>query len=583
MLPVLALAWVFQTADLQLTDGATTYPLQPVLRVAERTTPTGPPLALRRLAFVAEGAVLVAHTPTATYRLRTVAEAGLVRQTLEITDEKPRWVGEESLSWTLPGPAEALDRAYRFGLVRGVLVVGPETPVVVRWGGLALEGGAGVEGMALHGSARQAEVRLEHDHRDHHPFRVYDRCTETPENTLPARLLDLSPRQPIVPPAPRTMTWTWRIDAQVVAVPSRFPERFQAALSLTNHADQASVERTAALAYGREDWAAGRAAGEGLVGRGLRYTQTIFLAPAPGYAPQGGNPPFEALLEALQADGVELGVHSPSGRRDRPEDAEPLLAAFRARFHGVTWIDHGPADNCEALTSEGWDATSPWSMVPLLARQGFTTAWLIPDRLTGPGVNLLRPDRPAVRAPVLIHHPLLAPLRLFATAWLFGPRSGLLRRYRPSELDHLQADFGLSIGHVYLDTWRAEGPSAARTLLARGPTGLGLRPEVAVWLDDLAARQRTGTLWVTGVGPLLDHLEAALAVERRWTPGQLVVRPRAPLAGLTLLLYGGPLDGLTLNGTPAVLTSVGGRTALALPPDGGTLGLPTGAASLEIR
>jgi hypothetical protein len=539
MIPILALAWALHATPEALelrSEGGQGLNLLPVLWVAEGAGRARP------YHFLHDPATLtgVVITPRAEYRLRTVVEAGLVRQTLEIKDLVAWEVGEESLAWTLPrGPVEALDRAYRFGPQKA-LVVGPETPIVARVADVLLEGGRGANGLRIHGG----ELRLEHDHRGHHPFRVYPECTETPQNTLPSRLRDTSPR-----PAglEHRMTFTWRPGARVFAVPSRFPQRFQAALALTDHADQARIDRSAAFAYGREDWRAGRAAGEGFVGRGLGFTKSVFLAPAPGYAPQFGDPDFTDLLRALQADGVEIGVHSPSGRRDTPTFTDLRLTDFRKEFKGVTWIDHGPADNCEALTNLGADPQSPWYLVPVLHHHGFTTAWMIPDQPVGPGANLLRPHLPAERAPVIFRHPRL-PLRLFATTWLYGPRSQLLRRYRPSELDRLQADFGVSIGHVYLDTFRETGKGAERTLLEKGPEGLRLRADVGRWFDDLAQRHKAGALWVTGVGPLADHLEAALRVDPTYGPQGIEIKEK--VSGLTLLVHApGEVPGATrLNG-----------------------------------
>lgn len=570
---LLALTWLLHpTADaLPLHDaaGAQRLDLLPTLEVEDAT-------GRRTLRFTVDAATGVAQltAPGFTARLTTRQAPGIIEQTLEIKDTSDRVVRSEAVVFRAArGPIEVLDRAYRFGPVKGPTIIGPATPAVARWHGVLLEGGPGVQALAAR-PGRAPTLRLELDHRDNHPFRVYPRCTEHPENTLPDRLLDDSPR-----PAggARTMRWTWRPDARLLAVPARFPDARPAALALTDHADQGSLARTAAFAYGRADWAAGRAAGEGFVGRGLRYTKTVFLARAPGYAPQLDDPAFRALALALQADGVEIGVHSPSGRRDLPAAADALLADFRKDFNGLTWIDHGPADNCEALTNQGADPASPWYMIPTLTRHGFTTAWMIPDQLTGVGGNLLRPERPDLRAPTLVRPPRLAPLRLFTTAWLFVDKKALLSRYRPAALDALAAAHGFSVGHTYLDTLRSEGPHAGRSLLETTRDGPRLLPDVERWLDDLAARQRDGRLWVTGIAALADHLEAALASTRAYADDAVTITPPAPLPGLTLLLIplaGQTITGAQVDGEVAPLQTLAGHAAVVLPPKGGRV-VPT--------
>jgi hypothetical protein len=442
-----------------------------------------------------------------------------------------------------------LDRALRLVPVVQPGHAGALTPHVASFHGDDAEVGLvateGLQGLRIAPGGRgRFVVDLELEHRANHPFWVRRTCTAAPLHP-PLRPLMGSQRCPGV---------RARLRATFAAGPTlplrlaRFPRDLQAAVAFTDHADQSSRARLEAFAFGETG------AGErgllgptfpGFVNRGLVYTKTVFIRRVPRYWSQLDNPGYSAVLDRMARRGVEIGVHSPTGGPDRPADARRLLTAFRALHSGRTWIDHQPDTNCEAVTSRGW-RPGPWYMLRHLHELGFRYLWsgidldLPPDSL-----NMLAPGRAATRRPLIYRHSRLGgcadlDLTLFSSSYLFSSRDRLLRRFSARALDRLAYERGLLIGHVYLDTWRPRGRFKPRCLLeSTGPGQFQLHPEVDRLFRRLRDRQARGQLWVTGVGPLADHVSRAMRTRLRYLSDGVVTVSTAtplPVRDLTLLV-----------------------------------------------
>jgi hypothetical protein len=384
-------------------------------------------------------------------------------------------------------------------------------------------------------------------------------------------------------------------------LPGRYPRGQRAALVFTDHADQSNLAKLEAIAYGETSALEG--ARHGLCGRGLGFTKTVFAGPARGYDPQLEDPGYRALLERIGRAGVEIGLHSATGASDLPARTEAALARFRAAgFRGRTWIDHQPTTNCEAVTAEGWDPRSRYHTLSLLASSGFSLFWSAEDVAPPPGsLNLLAPEprsqrRPAIYRFAATSAAAAAELRLFASTRFFLPRASLERRLSARGLTALAQERGLCLAHTYLDTWRARGKLAPRSLLEplsasrgreagrRGPARFRLRPSIDRLFATLAARQSAGELWVAALERVVSHLEAALSVELApTTSGTLRVRSARgrALPGLTLIAPRGALP-------PGSVLLVDGRPPAGVRDRGGEqeiwFDLPSrGAPEISIR
>jgi len=475
-----------------------------------------------------------------------------------------------------------LDRAYRWRRVRGPIRTGPLTPHRVRMGrgaapDVSLVGRRGVQGLAvLPRTGRRFTLDLELDNAANHPLRYQRDCFARSFRSRRPRLASLADGYRAAG-ASREVQIDWLV-GEVPILVGRYPRGFAAAIALSDHADQSNAERAEALAFGRTGALADGAVGEGhpgLVNRGLRYTKSVFVRRSRGYAPQFDDLRYRAVLDALAQKGVEIGVHSPSGRADRPDEVRGLLSRFRAAYAGRTWIDHQPDTNCEAVTNSGWDHTGPWYVLGHLQDLGFRYIWSGRDLRLSPGsLNLLAPQRPAARRPVLFRHPRIGgPERhgnfvFFSTALLFERRRRLLRRFGDAALDRLTEERGLLVGHVYLDTGVNRPRFRGRALIE--PMAMGgyrLRPDVDRLFQRLQARQRSGEIWVTGVEALGDHLLSAERVELDPLPGgelrvSLATGEPRPVSGLTLLVPRVGVRALVDGAAPTGTRVRGGVTEL---------------------
>ena len=412
---------------------------------------------------------------------------------------------------------------------------------------LGLIGGAGLQGLYVrHRSGKSYSVDLELDHHLNHPYRRYRACVKRKKDPVGRRRLSFGLRRA----GSRRLLWaTWLVGPARLLSVSRFPRGHGAAMVLCDHADQSSRAKLEALAFGRTGALKRKETGPahpGLVNRGLAFTKTIFIQRSGPYARQMEDPVYHRLLQSMARQGIEVGVHSPTGRRDPPANGRSLLDRFRASFKGRTWVDHQPNTNCEAIGNKGWDPRSPWYMLGHLSDLDFRYIWSGRDvSLAWGSLNLLAPAARALRRPMLYHHSRLdsgkrPPFVFFTTAWGFVHHKRLQRYMSPRWIQRLVDERGLFMGHMYLDTYRRDPWFERRSLLRPlGARRYALRPEVDRIFRRLASRQARGDLWVAGLEAVAGHLLAAMEVQLDHLPrGQVLVTAPAGsvLRGLTLRL-----------------------------------------------
>ena len=439
-----------------------------------------------------------------------------------------------ALELDFPGvAAEVLDRAYRRVAPGAAIDVGWGTPRIAWLGPLVLRTGA--DGLRVERRDDGARVRIVLDEAARHPLHLWSACVDRADE-LPAKT-DRSARV-VVAGEVRAAAITLTADAKM-PVPTRFPAPYRAALAFTDHADQADAARLGALMYGRAtaaDPLAARGAGQGFAGRGLSMTKTVFPLRARPYPPQLDDPAFVALVDALHADGIELGPHSASGAPDPTARTVEGLALLR-RFEPRTWIDHQPNTNCEAVTNRGL-LDGPHAVRAALEAEGYRYLWSgydLPE--DGSRLNLFAPEAPAAIRPVVHPHPLAGEaLWFFHSQWRTWARPRFLAAYTDEALDALIAERGLHVAHTYLDTYRDRGPLAPWTLLEPIDGGFALRPEADAMFARLQVRQDRAELLVTGIGPLADHLRAVEGLGWAVRGGALHLDAPAPVAALGVLL-----------------------------------------------
>lgn len=410
------------------------------------------------------------------------------------------------------------------------------------------------QGMAL----TKSSLTLHAEVAAAHPFRTWSQCVVEPTGQ------PIVTRPPLVDQSARmvragdttTVSLQWLPQAAAVPLVLRYPNAFRAALVLTDHGDQVSAARLGALMYGKatyKDPLVGRGGKKGFANHGLTLTKVVFAFTSEGYARQLDEDPHVAeLLEQLMKDGVEIGSHSASGDPDPVEKTKRGLEQL-ARFEPTTWIDHQPTTNCEALTNAGREDT-----LALLTAQGYRYAWSGEETRAGKDLNLFTPAATKASSAPLYQHPLTGPLWLFPSRWLALAKADFFERLSVKSLEKLERERGLVIAHTYLDVF-IEGSGTRLdqwSLLEKVPNGYALTDEADEVFARLAKRQRDGTLWVTTLRALADHLRDVEQLTWRLEGGEVVFTSGKAVQGVSLLLP---------DGSTRVVNLAAGETRLAWP------------------
>ncbi|MFN8544550.1 MAG: hypothetical protein U0807_10145 [Candidatus Binatia bacterium] len=520
-------------------------------------------VSLPALVWTAAGGALAGHTRAdvidATVGLAP-SEEGL-RLTVALRWAADVAVEREVVHLGLRGAAFAIGRDLGWGPVGGTVRVDRATPILVATGTLAVAGGAGFVAARYRpgheaAGAPVVGIDLVLDDAAAHPFAVYDRCREA----LPAPPIDwaalerrtaMSNRRRAageVVHAEATILGLAPASSPLPLVVERWPRGARAAVVVTDHADRTDPRALRAVLYGTSDRAAAGYGRRGLLGHGLRVTKTFFAEGHVGAL--AGDPEARALADELVAAGSEVGSHSISEGRDAREAVANGLAAFD-RWGVVTWIDHEPYTNCEALAAQGWAAGGAFGIRDLLVTHGYRWAWAAGDVAPRDGLRVTDlfdgPD--AAAAPVAFPFPLDPRLWLFRSVWFYAPPAALAAALDDRALDALEQRRGLFVAHTSLAASAAttRSPAHRRALCVHAtPSGaLEIDPALDAAFARLGARVRVGTLasltW-RGAGDRLRALDAVAVRYRADGSASVENRGDTRVEGLTVAIPSGDVD-----------------------------------------
>ncbi|HEU4383449.1 MAG TPA: hypothetical protein VFR85_08105 [Anaeromyxobacteraceae bacterium] len=518
-----------------------------------------PPLAWR-----AEGGALVGTADdrrcAATVRLWP-AEGG-VQLEVSLRYDGAASVEREVVRLRLPGRAP---RAVGHDLVlrplRAALRVDRGTPVFLATSEAALAGGAGLVAVRYQPDRGGVEVELILDDDDARPFALYERCLDRlPGLSQPGPMTfgSLEKRHPLGPIrrrpgdalTARAALFPLRPGGEVLPLlPERWAAGARAAVVFTDHADRTDPLALRAVLQGDSRGLCREGAPLGFLGHGIRLTKSFFV-----HAKLGGldDPETAALAEELRAAGCEVASHSPSGE---PDDREAVRAALPvlSRFGAVTWIDHEPYTNCEALSSQGWQDSGRYGIRDLLAEAGFRWIWQAGD-VGGFGadprlVDVLAPGDLVRGGPPIYPLPVDQRLWAFRSSMFYAPPARLAAALEELPLLRLEAGRGLFVAHTYLSASpRTTARAEQREKLAvreTGDGGLELDPALDAALSRLAEHVRMGRLATLTWAEAGERLRALSELEVTYlADGSAEVSNRGsrPLPGLTLAVPAGGLE-----------------------------------------
>ena len=492
-----------------------------------------------------------------------------------------------SLSW--PGAPSAVDRSLRFSTVDGPLRIERGTPLLVAAGEVVLAGGPGLAAARVERIAGGVRTILYLDDAAARPFSTFETCFEhLPEAPVGQHLAwgSLNPRRPR-PLAPRAPGQEDRLEAGLFPLPEgapllpvvveRWPRGTRAAVVFTDHAD-----RTDPLALRAVLWGDSRRGGprvdSGFLGRGVKLTRTFFVHGKGGSLDDRES---WALAEDLERAGSEVALHTITGERDTREAVRAGLADAAA-LEPITWIDHQPYTNCEAISAQGWRADGPYGIRDVLVDSGIRWIWAAGDEGKGqPRIDDLLGGRPDEARAAIAPFPPDGRLWMFRSSMFFAPPDVLAAALSDGALSALEQARGLFVAHTYL------GPSARTTRIADHLSRLAVRAAPGGWLvidpaldaalGRVESHVRAGRLASLTWAEAGDRLRALGEIEVTYLPdGGAELRNLGPSA----------VDGLTVSVPvpPEVELSVDGAGPLGRDDDGGLarvwLDLPAGGRAV---
>jgi hypothetical protein len=579
VVPLLALVLAAGAAPVEVPLGARDVPVRIDLDLRTAEAPPAPPLAWHTrpdgtLAGASRGpgwdATVRLEPLPGGARAISVEVRWRAAAVLELAAVRLAWpvpaAGREAAGAGGPGVVSALRPDLSFGPARGPIRVGRGTPLLAEAGGVVIAGGPGLAGARVASAAggREAEVTLFLDDPDDRPFRTYPSCLARLPTANGHVLFGSIERRDAARGARRA---AGDVDAGravlfpaapgagfLPVVPERWPRGARAAIVFTDHADRTGAAALRAVLWGTSDPDARGRPGSGFLGRGVRITRTFFV-----HAPSGGldDPEIVLLARDLAEAGSEVALHSVSPGPDDRDSVRAGLAAA-APWHPVTWIDHEPYTNCEAVSSEGWRAEGRYAIRDLLVRAGIRWVWAAGD-VAGFGPprveNLFGGDPARPRAPV---YPLPFEPRLWAfeSSMFYDRPAALAAALSDAALASLERERGLFVAHTYLgaapEKTKEADHLARLAVRPRAGGGFEIDPDLDGALGRIAARARAGTLASLTWAEAGDRLRALGEVEvayRADGAAEVVNEGDARIEGLTVAI---PAPGLevTADGGP---------------------------------
>jgi len=434
---------------------------------------------------------------------------------------------------------------------------------------LALIGGPGIIATRYRVLQKQkksavTEAQLILDDRASHPFSVYPQCFDT-LSTSKINWVELErhrvPKDRLIRAAGTTVqahAMLYLIDPSVAKLPvivERWEAGAKAAFVITDHADRTDSQALRAILYGTSDTTAPDYGKRGFFGHGLKLTKTFFADGKRGTL--NGDPEIHTLAAEILAAGSEVGAHSITARKDTREVVEKGLASFDP-WRTVTWIDHKPYTNCEALSNLGWNITSQYGIADLLVAHGYHWIWTASDfNRWGLQVGNLFGGDPMMAIPVFFPFPLNPRLWVFRSEWFYAPPTQLASVINDTALTKLEEQRGLFVGHAYLSASSATTrESIHRQALAVHATNTGalvIDQALDEALARIGKRIRAGTLASLTWRATGDRLRALGDIETLYLADGAVVIENRGSADLTNLTIAIPIGHVEVTAEEATI------------------------------
>jgi len=294
-------------------------------------------------------------------------------------------------------------------------------------------------------------------------------------------------------------------------VKTRQPDGCEAVLVLTNHAGSESTATVNAVAYGTGDTADPAYGTKGIVGRGIGWTKSVFVAWQNTPYNDLNDPKFKALHDQLRRDGAEIIGNTISADTDTRTEVEVGLQRL-SQYGAVTWIDADAANgtnNLEDIASRGTLKGDVNYILDLLHAQGYGYAWSYIDVTTsGYDLNMLNPSVVGANTSFFYYNNRIDDdpsdnARIYLWSTLNTKKKPELY-YTSANIDSLISQRGVHIGREYM----ASAASDNHTWYANPASGkIEVAPAFDSQLAYIASKRDAGLLWTPTMAQFGDYLK----------------------------------------------------------------------------
>ena len=299
-------------------------------------------------------------------------------------------------------------------------------------------------------------------------------------------------------------------------IKTRQPYGYHAVLVLTNHADTEKTETINAIAYGTEDTTSPDYGSKGIVGRGLGWTKSVFVAWQNAPYNDLNDAGFKSLHDQLYKDRVEIianTITDDTDTRTEVENGLKRLSGYGAR----NWIDADAANgtkNWEDIASQGTIKGDANYILDLLDAQGYEYAWSYIDMtISGYDLNMLNPSVVGANTSFFYYNNRIDDdpsnnTRIYLWSTLNTKKKPELY-YTNANVDSLISQRGVHIGHEYMGGLATENhawyvnPSNGK---------ISIFPAFDDELAYIASKRDAGLLWTPTMAEFGDYLKLQKSV-----------------------------------------------------------------------
>jgi len=434
-----------------------------------------------------------------------------ISYTARLTYKQEVIVNEERFDFTVPSSTGLIltrDMQFaEFNKVKREYYSDLYSPRVVKFrNGLSFQGDDTMQSMRLRTTSTASQVSFYSDNQFNHLFKYYikDGGGERTDISAQSRRVGDS----------YTASVAFTISPGILPgslVKMRQPDGYEAALVLANYAGSERTATVNAVAYGTEDAASPDYGTKGILGRGIGWTKSVFIAWQS--APYGdlNDPGFKALHDRMSRDGAEITANTISA--DTDTRAEVAVGLQRLSQYGAKiWIDADATNgtsNLEDIASQGTLKGNINYILDLLDAKGYEYAWSYIDMTTsGYDLNMLNPSVVAANTSFFYYNNRIDAdpsddIKIYLWSTLNTKKRPDLY-YAGENVDKLISQRGVHIGREYMAAPTSENRTWYSSPVYRK---IEITPVFDSELAYIASKRDAGLLWTPTMAQFADYLK----------------------------------------------------------------------------